>query len=199
MFKQLQLKDIRRFTFRGRRLLITFATVSTVLISLSACFMTSGPNYGPYGRFESAAPTYIGTFNHAQQAYFLEKSTFTSSFEDLRLSWSPNHLEHEHSLNYRYVVRVEEESAFIYATPSHADFAYRQDSFGVFSWRTKVERPMAAYVGGVFIIKSSTGVPQATRGIICRSNQPRTTPPPAPILQASKLTCNTGTKQIGSS
>ncbi len=199
MFKRLQLKDVRLDTYRDRRLFIAFATVSTTLISLTACFTNRVPNYGPYGRFESAAPTYIGTFNRAQQAYFLENPTFTSSFEDLRLSWSPNRLESEHSLNYRYIVKVEDESVFISAIPRHADFAYRQDSLGFFSWKTKIERPMTAYVGGVFIIKNSDGVPQATKGIICRSNQPGITSPPAPSLQASEPTCNIGTEQIGSS
>ncbi|MEL6381444.1 MAG: type IV pilin-like G/H family protein [Cyanobacteria bacterium J06626_18] len=185
-----------RYVYRRKVLALARITTAalTVLLLSSACYFFRGtPNYGRYGRLESAVQTNIGTFSRGQQVYFLENQTFTASLEALEIGW---HLEAEQALNYRYEVTASDESAVIYAIPHNPEYAYRLEGIGFFTRKIKITRPMGAWAGGVFIVRDAAGTQPQIKGIVCRTELSEITQPVTPILQSNEPVCSDGAEKV---
>jgi len=119
------------------------------------------------------AKQYVSSMNKGQQAYFAEKSVFSSSVNALGLGIKTE------TTNYKYSVRATKQTAFNYGVSKQPQ--------------------LKSYVGGAFVIrvKSNNGEDEMrTESILCRADTSGTIPPLPPKLQDGKLVCGTGTTQV---
>lgn len=128
---------------------------------------------------------YVGAMNRAQQAYFLDNTTFTNNIEQLGLGIKTE------TENYKYSIRTADKSVFNYGIARPDRYTYRTESFGLFSW--KVKQPIKSYVGAVFFIPE---VHELYLSILCESAVPTTSRPADPILQNGVPTCARGTTDL---
>ena len=115
---------------------------------------------------QSEAKQYVSSMNIAQQAYFAEKSVFSSSVNALGLGIKTE------TTNYKYSVRATKQTAFNYGVCKKPE--------------------LKSYVGGAFVIrvKSNNGEDEMrTESILCSTDTPGTIPHLPPKLQNGKLVC----------
>ncbi|NEP56733.1 MAG: protein kinase [Symploca sp. SIO2G7] len=126
---------------------------------------------------ESISPepgVYLNSMNRAQQAYFLEKSTFAGSLGDLKLDLTTP------TTSYNYSTRATE--------------------FAAFNYGVSQQNTLKSYVGGVFVIPATefggSEDEMTTISILCQANSPGVIQPQEPIYEQGKLACGSGTTYI---
>jgi len=117
------------------------------------------------------AKNYVNSMNRAQQAHFLEKSTFADSIADLRLDIATP------TENFNYSTRATESAVFNYGVSQH--------------------NKLKSYVGGVFIIPSTevggSETEMTTITILCQADSAGIIQPKEPIYEQGQLACGFGT------
>ena len=116
---------------------------------------------------------YVSAMNKAQQAVFIEKSAFATSFDALGLGIKTE------TTNFNYSIRVTKKAAFNYAVAKEND--------------------LKSYVGGVFLVPAKNFEPNAvkekitTTSILCKADFPGTIKLAAPTYEKGKIACGKGT------
>lgn len=116
---------------------------------------------------------YVGSMNRAQEALFIEKSAFATSFDALGLGIKTE------TTNFNYSIRVTKKAAFNYAVAKEND--------------------LKSYVGGVFLVPAKNFEPNAvkekitTTSILCKADSPGTIKLAAPTYENGKIACGKGT------
>ena len=116
---------------------------------------------------------YVSAMNKAQQAVFIEKSAFATSFDALGLGIKTE------TTNFNYSIRVTKKAAFNYAVAKEND--------------------LKSYVGGVFFVPAKNFEPNAvkekitTTSILCKADFPGTLKLAAPTYEKGKIACGKGT------
>lgn len=115
---------------------------------------------------ESEGKQYVGSLNRSQQAYYLEKDTFSWQIEDLELEIKTE------TSNYHYqITATDKERAVTVGTAKTGG--------------------LKSYVGGVFVTRDSSG--SATTGaIVCQSEHATQTPLDPPTLNGTAPQCASG-------
>ncbi|PSB50583.1 general secretion pathway protein GspH [filamentous cyanobacterium Phorm 6] len=135
---------------------------------------------------QSEGKQYVGSLmNRAQQAYFAEKGTFSTSIEALGLGIK------KETTNYKYSIRVTKTAAFNYGVSKKYD--------------------LKSYFGGVFIVAAKELDPNARRdemttvSIFCQTEKrplfrvkqkDESDEPGEPIYQNGKVICGKGTTEV---
>ncbi|NET87527.1 MAG: protein kinase [Kamptonema sp. SIO1D9] len=122
---------------------------------------------------QAEAKNYLGSMNRAQQAHFLEKSSFTNSVEELQLGIVPE------TENYSYSVDSEEKSTFHYGIAK--------------------EDKIKSYVGAVYVgvpKVSTLHNQETTLSILCEADFPGQIKLPAPTFENGELSCAEGTTNL---
>jgi len=120
---------------------------------------------------------YISLINKRQQAYFAEKSVFSTSVKALGIR-----IIKIETANYKYSHHTTKKATFNYGVSKHKD--------------------LKSFVGGVFVIpgtkvESNSSKNQiTTTSILCRSDTAGTIKPPEPTYQNGKIACATGTMEM---
>ncbi|MEG4111205.1 MULTISPECIES: type IV pilin-like G/H family protein [unclassified Microcoleus] len=120
---------------------------------------------------------YISLINKRQQAYFAEKSVFSTSVKALRIRIIKTETE-----NYKYSHHTTKKATFNYGVSKHKD--------------------IKSFVGVVFVIPATKVESNAsknkirTTSILCRSDSPGTIKPPEPTYQNGKIACAIGTIEM---
>ena len=120
---------------------------------------------------------YISLINKRQQAYFAQKSVFSTSVKALGIRIIKTETE-----NYKYSHHTTKKATFNYGVSKHKD--------------------LKSFVGGVFVIpatkiESNSSKNQiTTTSILCRSDTDGTIKPPEPTNQNGKIACATGTMEL---
>jgi hypothetical protein len=120
---------------------------------------------------------YVAVLNRAQQAYYAEKSVFSTSVDALGIGIKTE------TTNYKYSVRATKKAAF---------------SYGV-----SKDKSLRGYVGGVFLVPAKGVEPNAakheiltTQSIICEADSPGTIKPAEPIYENGEVVCGKGTTAV---
>ena len=114
--------------------------------------------------------------NKAQEAVFIEKSAFATSFDALGTGLKTE------TTTFKYSVRATKKAAFNYAVAK--------------------EKFLKSYVGGVFLVAAKIFEPNATKeeitttSILCRSDFPGTIKPADPTYKNGKIACGQGTREV---
>jgi len=126
---------------------------------------------------QSEAKQYVSSMNKAQQAYFAEKSVFSSSVNALGLGIKTE------TTNYKYSVRATKQTAFNYGVSKQPQ--------------------LKSYVGGVFLVpvKEVESNPAkdgiiTTISIFCQADSPGKIKPAEPTYENGKIACGKGTRQV---
>ena len=120
---------------------------------------------------------YISLINKRQQAYFAEKSVFSTSVKALGIRIIKTETE-----NYKYSHHTTKKATFNYGVSKHKD--------------------LKSFVGGVFVIpapkveSNSSKNPITTTSILCGADSAGTIKPPEPTYQNGKIACATGTMKM---
>ena len=149
--------------------LIELLVVIIIIGILSAIALPSFLNQANKAK-QSEAKTYIGSMNKAQQAYFVEKSTFTTSITQLGVGIQTE------TNNYKYNCNGS------------------TDAGGTCYGQTKNTETLRSYAGSVFLIDA--GGEKTSTGIICETDAAAEFPP----TDAGKDTfgeCPGGTSPVG--
>jgi len=121
------------------------------------------------------ARQYVGSMNRAQEALFIEKSAFATSFDALGLGIKTE------TTNFKYSIRATKKAAFNYAVAK--------------------EKSLQSYVGGVFLVPAKNFESKAakekitTTSILCEADFPGTIKPAEPTYEKGKIACGKGTTQ----
>jgi len=126
--------------------LIELLVVIIIIGILSAIALPSFLNQANKAK-QSEAKQYVGTLNRVQQAYYLEKSQFTSDLTDLA-----NPVPSE-TKNYRYTISI---------SPSDA-----------ISYGTAREPALKSYVGMTSVSLVIASSEATTTAVLCEANTPR--------------------------
>ncbi|NES23174.1 MAG: protein kinase [Symploca sp. SIO3E6] len=117
---------------------------------------------------------YVNSMNRAQQAYFVEESTFADSLEDLELELVTD------TMTYHYSTSATESVVF---------------NYGVSQQNT-----LKSYIGGVFVIPATefggSEDELTTIAILCQANYPGNVQPQKPTYKQGKLACGSGTSYV---
>ncbi len=116
-----------------------------------------------------------GTYIRSQQAYHLEKQSFSKSFESLNIPPIP-----EKTNRYLFSTEVTSDRAYIYATPREVP----TDLFGLGLTKAKIY----ALVGAVAYDEKQ----KATDSVLCIAERSTFDKPPKPVFNAGKFTCPSG-------
>ncbi|MEG4007957.1 type IV pilin-like G/H family protein [Microcoleus sp. Pol11C1] len=120
---------------------------------------------------------YISLINKRQQAYFAEKSAFSTSVKALGIGIIKTETE-----NYKYSHHTTKKATFNYGVSKHKD--------------------LKSVVGGVFVIPAPKVESKAsknkitTTSILCGADSAGTIKPPEPTYQNGKIACATGTIEL---
>lgn len=117
---------------------------------------------------QSEGKTYAGSMNRAQQAYFLEKSTFANTLDDLGVG-----IQAETDL-YEYSTRGTAEMSFNHAIAKHND--------------------LRSLVGGVFVVDQ--GEEKVTTRVLCVADTPGSQKLDEPSFNGNEATCPSGSRSI---
>ncbi|MEG4330041.1 type IV pilin-like G/H family protein [Microcoleus sp. herbarium5] len=118
---------------------------------------------------------YVGSMNRAQEALFIEKSAFATSFDALGLGIKTE------TTNFQYSIRVTKKAAFNYGVAK--------------------DNNLKSYVGGVFLVSPKNFEPNAakekitTTSILCEADFSGTIKPAEPTYENGKIACGKGTTQ----
>jgi type IV pilus assembly protein PilA len=131
----------------------------------------------PSGARQSEPKQYVASINKGQQAYYAEKSVFSTSVDALGLGLKTE------TANYKYSVRTTKKAAFSYAVSKN--------------------KSLRGYVGGVFLVPVKEVDPSGakheiltTQSIICEADSPGTIKPAEPIYKNGEGVCGKGTTQV---
>jgi type IV pilus assembly protein PilA len=125
---------------------------------------------------QAEAREYVSSIHKGQQAYFAEKSVFSTSIKALGIG-SKTETE-----NYNYSLRTTKKATFNYGVSKQKD--------------------LKSYVGGVFVIPAKKFDSNAssnkimTTSILCKADSAGTIKPPEPTNQKGKIACATGTVEL---
>ncbi|MEC4895296.1 MAG: type IV pilin-like G/H family protein [Oscillatoria sp. PMC 1051.18] len=104
---------------------------------------------------EAEGKQYVRSWTRGEEAYFLDKQTFTDSWEELGLNPPPE-------VNYTYEIELQpDNSVKLSATP--------------------LEPTLRSYTGAVFVIKTDDNLTDTVSGI-CESESATSVPPEMPVL-----------------
>ena len=151
--------------------LIELLVVIIIIGILSAIALPSFLNQAAKAR-GAEAKSNVGAMNRAQQAFFLEQQTFTTTIPDLGLSMKTS------TDNFSY-------AASQIGTLAPATGA--AGTAGVVSLGTSLKTDIKSYAGGVFYSAGTTGT------ILCEASAAGTPPAATPTTGTS---CATGTIQV---
>ena len=121
-------------------------------------------------------PESLRSINKGQQAYFAEKSVFSTSVKALGIGMKTE------TENYKYSLLTTKKATFNYGVSKQKD--------------------IKSFVAGVFVIPATKLEPNAyknkttTTSILCRADSPGTIRPPEPTNQNGKIACATGTIEV---
>jgi type II secretory pathway pseudopilin PulG len=166
-----------------------FILLVLVVAGLVAVFLPVMTSPHPKSR-NLEARNYTGALNRAQQAYFLENSSFTSSVADLGLG-IPTQTKH-----FTYSIRRSGAVIFHYATPRWLT-AREQRGIAPFSWDEQTQNSLKGYVGAVTMTRDAKTKDWLTAAILCEAVQPGTSRPDDPVVQNGTFRCGHGTVEIG--
>jgi type IV pilus assembly protein PilA len=124
---------------------------------------------------ESEGKQNISSINRAQLAYFVEKSSFANTFDQLALGTIAGGSTSETS-NYSYQITVTELERTV-------------------TTATAKDPSLRSYTGATFRYTNSANEP-VINSIVCQTNEPSTTPPAIPQLVAGKIECAPGSINI---
>ena len=119
---------------------------------------------------------YISSVNKGQQAYFAEKSVFSTSVKALGIGILTE------TKDYKYSLIATKKATFNYGVSKH--------------------KKLKSFVGGVFVVpatkvdSNSSKNKLATTSILCPADSPGTIKPPEPTNQNGKIACATGTIEL---
>jgi hypothetical protein len=123
---------------------------------------------------QSEAKQFVGSMNRAQQAYYAEKSVFSTSVDALGIGIKTE------TTNYKYSLRATKQTAFNYGVSKQPQ--------------------LKSYVGGVFRVPAKEVVPNAapneiitTISILCQADDTGTIKPAEPTYENGKIACGKGT------
>ncbi|WP_341737305.1 type IV pilin-like G/H family protein [Microcoleus sp. CAWBG640] len=122
---------------------------------------------------QSEAKLYVSSMNKFQQAYFAEKSVFSTSVDALGIGIKTE------TTNYKYSVRATKQAGFNYGVSKKPE--------------------LKSYIGGVFVIRAKSNNGEAeirTESILCSADELGTIRPLPPKIQNSRLVCGTGTTAV---
>ena len=125
---------------------------------------------------QSEAREYVSSINKGQQAYFAEKSVFSTSVKALGIGMKTE------TENYKYSLLTTKKATFNYGVSKQKD--------------------IKSFVAGVFVIPATKVEPNAsknkttTTSILCRADSPGTIRPPEPTNQNGKIAWATGTIEV---
>ncbi|MEG4857898.1 type IV pilin-like G/H family protein [Microcoleus sp. K1-B6] len=125
---------------------------------------------------QSEAREYVSSINKSQQAYFAEKSIFSTSVKALGIGIKTE------TENYKYSLLTTKKATFNYGVSKQKD--------------------LKSFVGGVFAIPATKVDSKAskneitTRYILCRADSPGTIKPAEPTYQNGGIVCGKGTTQV---
>lgn len=123
------------------------------------------------------ANAYIRAFNRGQTDYRMENSKFANSFAELQLGIPSE------TLHYSYLVKITDNSAFVYAIPKS---------------KTGQKIIPNSFVGAVFLDPSNNQDPVATINIVCKGNS-RESALVEPYIKDGILVCGQRTQKTTSS
>ncbi|MEL7246264.1 MAG: type IV pilin-like G/H family protein [Cyanobacteria bacterium J06573_2] len=126
---------------------------------------------------DGIAKTYVGIMNRAQHARYIEKKSFTNSFDELEAGISSETPHH------RYSVRATPKAAFSYGIPKKESNNQKLSEY-------------KSFVGATFVYNNVKGE-STTVTIICKSDIPGSIQLPKPTLQNKLPTCPVGTSSLG--
>jgi type IV pilus assembly protein PilA len=130
----------------------------------------------PIGAKQSEAKQYVSSMNKGQQAYYAEKSVFSTSIEALGLGLKTE------TTNYKYSWRATKQTAFNYGVSK--------------------EPQLKSYVGGVFRVPAKEVDPNAAKDeiktilILCQADSPGAIKPAEPTYENGEGVCGKGTTQV---
>ncbi|AFY68131.1 type IV pilin-like G/H family protein [Geitlerinema sp. PCC 7407] len=130
--------------------LIELLVVIIIIGILSAIALPSFLNQANKAK-QSEAKQYVGSMNRSQQAYYLEKISFTDSIGDLGLGIKTQTQNYIYSIN-----RVAENSSFV------SNQARLKEA----------DAPLKAYVGGVSVGTVAVTSEATTLAVLCEGKQP---------------------------
>ena len=126
---------------------------------------------------QSEAKQYVVSMNKGQQAYYVENTAFSNSFDaffGLGIKTETN--------NYKYSTRATKQTAFNYAVSK--------------------QEGLKSYVGAVFLVPAKKVDPKAAKDkmtttyILCEADTPGIIKPAKPIYQNGKVICGKGTTKL---
>lgn len=118
---------------------------------------------------QSEGKTSVGAMNRAQQVFFLEKSQFTDTLEELGAGVAPE------TESYKYSLVVIEEGKLVQTIA------------------TSKKEDLKSYTGIVFVTDESQG--QTTQALLCESDEPTQKTPPQPNTEEGAIACPSGYTQ----
>lgn len=120
---------------------------------------------------ESEAKTYVGAINRGQQAFFLERNTFSSDIRELGLGITSE------TQNYTYSIsQMDRTHAVVTATAK--------------------QRGIRSYTGVVFLTRFPNEEFATTIAEVCETNRPSTIPPEIPQLIGDTIECSSDSSAI---
>lgn len=134
---------------------------------------------------EAEGKAYVGAMNRAQQAYYLEKETFSNSIEKLGLGIKTQ------TENYTYSIRV--------STRRDSPAIVNGKTYNqvVFNYGIPRKDNLKSYVGYVGLRQDLPGSGEImSQAILCESDSPGTDRPAEPTNQNDVLICGPGTSNI---
>ncbi|MEG4913815.1 MULTISPECIES: type IV pilin-like G/H family protein [unclassified Microcoleus] len=162
---------VRNAACRGCGCLLLIAGIG-VLNGIALPFYLNNTNRSK----QSEAKQYVSSMNKAQQAYFAEKSVFSTSVNALELGIKTE------TTNYKYSLRATKQTAFNYGVSKQLQ--------------------LKSYVGGVFRVPVKKVEPNAAKdgittiSIFCQADSPGTIKPAEPTYEKGKIDCGQGTRQV---
>lgn len=125
---------------------------------------------------QAEARDYVSSINKGQQAYFAEKTVFSTSVKALGTGIKTE------TENYKYSLVTTKKATFNYGVSK--------------------QKNLKSYVGGVFVITATQVESNAsknkitTTSILCKADSAGTIKPPEPTNQNGKIACATGTIEL---
>ena len=125
---------------------------------------------------QGSARDYVSSINKGQQAYFAEKTVFSTSVKALGIGIKTE------TENYKYSLMTTKKATFNYGVSKQKD--------------------IKSFVGGVFVIPATKVDSNAskskitTTSILCKADSAGTIKPPEPTNQNGKIACATGTIEL---
>ena len=162
---------VRNAAYRGCGCLLLIIGIG-VMNAIALPFYLNNTNKSK----QSEAKQYVSSMNKAQQAYFAEKSVFSSSVNALGLGIKTE------TTNYKYSVRATKQTAFNYGVSKQPQ--------------------LKSYVGGVFLVPVKEVDPNAatdgitTISIFCQADSAGTIKPAEPTYENGKIACGQGTTKV---